>query len=375
MPSNEMTSSKVRRAHRKTRTGCTNCKRRRIKCDEQKPSCSKCLQRGFKCGYLTRHPDYDSQCSNGHGASPMVAPGTATDSPQPPASTHELPMRELRLLHHFTTSTYATLSPRGHVKTIWRVTVPKLAFSSDCLMRAILAISALHLSRLEADLDYQTHAIAYYDAALRSSTLAMLNISPETCSALYVCSELIFIFHLVHPYLSENPLLSPSNEVAPWLVLLRGIRTIADPFHDALLSGVLGPMFGTEPSTPDTVIMDSLDTFTAHLRKTHPEPDSDSDLQAYLVAIEELRRWSAGVDGHGFQWAVYVDESYISLLRQMKPAALVIFAHFARVVKKSDSNYWLRGWADRLVGVIYGTLDENHRLWIRPVLEEMGVAR
>ncbi|PLB48726.1 hypothetical protein P170DRAFT_455630 [Aspergillus steynii IBT 23096] len=361
MPSDEMASSKVRRAHRKTRTGCTNCKRRRIKCDEQKPSCSKCIQRGFRCGYLTRHPECDS---------PVAA---ATDSPQPPAPTHELPMRELQLLHHFTTSTYATLSPRGHVKTIWRVTVPKLAFSSDCLMRAILALSALHLSRLEGDLDHQAHAIGYYDAALRSSTLAMLNISPETCSALYVCSELIFIFHLVHPYLSGNPLLSPNNEVAPWLVLLRGIRTIADPFRDALLTGVLGPMFGTEPSTPDTVIMDSLDTFTAHLRKTHPE--ADSDLHAYLVAIEELRRWSAGVDGHGFQWAVYVDESYISLLRQMKPAALVIFAHFARVVKKSDSNYWVHGWADRLVGVVYGTLDESYRLWIRPVLEEMGVAR
>ena len=35
----------------RSRSGCEECKRERVKCDEKKPSCSKCLSRGFKCIY------------------------------------------------------------------------------------------------------------------------------------------------------------------------------------------------------------------------------------------------------------------------------------------------------------------------------------
>ena len=41
-----------RRRHSKVRTGCTICKRRRIKCDEAKPECMRCLKSGWQCeGY------------------------------------------------------------------------------------------------------------------------------------------------------------------------------------------------------------------------------------------------------------------------------------------------------------------------------------
>ncbi|ATZ57742.1 hypothetical protein BCIN_15g02830 [Botrytis cinerea B05.10] len=36
----------------KTRTGCWTCRKRRVKCDEKKPDCSRCEASGFKCdGY------------------------------------------------------------------------------------------------------------------------------------------------------------------------------------------------------------------------------------------------------------------------------------------------------------------------------------
>ncbi|KAE8150975.1 hypothetical protein BDV25DRAFT_153477 [Aspergillus avenaceus] len=355
---------KVRRPHRKTRTGCFSCKKRRIKCDEQKPSCLNCLRRGYNCEYLSRPLDSDNQDD------------AVTHTPSPGNDLPELPMTELRLLHHFTTSTYATMSSRENIKTIWRVTVPQLAFSCDCLMRAILALSALHLSRLEPEerrMQYQKLAVSHYDAALRSSTLTILHLSVENCHALYACSELIFLFNLVHPHLSPNPLLSYTNEVAPWLTLLRGIRTIAYPFVESLKVGVLGPLLAVnEGSAPDKTIIESLDVFDAHIRRSQITNPSTS---TYLAAIENLRQWSVDMDGHGFRWAVHVDEDYVSLLRRMEPEALVVFAHFALVVKKWDSNYWLRGWADRLVDAIHGALGDSHRAWIRRILEQFGMAR
>ncbi|KAI2641457.1 hypothetical protein GGS26DRAFT_4556 [Hypomontagnella submonticulosa] len=43
---------KRRTTHAKVRTGCTTCKSRRVKCDEKKPSCSRCERSGYLCaGY------------------------------------------------------------------------------------------------------------------------------------------------------------------------------------------------------------------------------------------------------------------------------------------------------------------------------------
>ncbi|KAI8630329.1 hypothetical protein F5Y19DRAFT_60123 [Xylariaceae sp. FL1651] len=46
--------TKRRATHIKARTGCLTCKRRRVKCDEAKPSCGRCEKAGYRCaGYET----------------------------------------------------------------------------------------------------------------------------------------------------------------------------------------------------------------------------------------------------------------------------------------------------------------------------------
>ncbi|CAH2351367.1 sterol uptake control protein 2 [[Candida] railenensis] len=49
-----------RKFHSKSRSGCSTCKKRRIKCDENKPSCMKCQHLGLVCGY-TLLPQQDNQ--------------------------------------------------------------------------------------------------------------------------------------------------------------------------------------------------------------------------------------------------------------------------------------------------------------------------
>ena len=40
-----------RKGHTKSRRGCYNCKRRRIKCNERHPECSHCTKAGLRCEY------------------------------------------------------------------------------------------------------------------------------------------------------------------------------------------------------------------------------------------------------------------------------------------------------------------------------------
>lgn len=43
---------KTRRTHKNSRDGCPNCRAKRIKCTEELPSCSNCVKKKYRCGYL-----------------------------------------------------------------------------------------------------------------------------------------------------------------------------------------------------------------------------------------------------------------------------------------------------------------------------------
>ena len=43
--------ARKRKIHTKSRKGCKNCKLRRVKCDEGKPQCEKCISYGVTCDY------------------------------------------------------------------------------------------------------------------------------------------------------------------------------------------------------------------------------------------------------------------------------------------------------------------------------------
>lgn len=48
---------KTRRTHKNSRDGCPNCRAKRIKCTEELPSCSNCIKKGYRCGYLDFSPE------------------------------------------------------------------------------------------------------------------------------------------------------------------------------------------------------------------------------------------------------------------------------------------------------------------------------
>ena len=50
-------STGKRKFHQKSRNGCLTCKKRRVKCDEQRPVCQKCQHMNLTCGYATNGND------------------------------------------------------------------------------------------------------------------------------------------------------------------------------------------------------------------------------------------------------------------------------------------------------------------------------
>ncbi|KAB5575679.1 hypothetical protein GE09DRAFT_600282 [Coniochaeta sp. 2T2.1] len=75
-------TSAPRLYHKKSRTGCATCKRRRVKCDEKRPSCTGCSRHGVTCTYPNSRPlagrhDSGSPAVSSHGLdrpSPSLEP-------------------------------------------------------------------------------------------------------------------------------------------------------------------------------------------------------------------------------------------------------------------------------------------------------------
>lgn len=79
-----------RRGHFKSRLGCFNCKRRRVKCNELRPSCSPCHRLGLLCEY------------------PNMAASSGTIRANPSA----LALQDLQFYHRFLTTAFPTLPLR-----------------------------------------------------------------------------------------------------------------------------------------------------------------------------------------------------------------------------------------------------------------------
>jgi hypothetical protein len=117
-----------RKGHTKSRRGCYNCKRRKVKCNETKPRCSNCIKAEVNCDY-PRGPQQEI-----HALGPIS---------QPQSTPTVFSMTDLKLFHHFIVVAYPHL-PIGADET-WKQEIP--AFAHE------VSIESHHGLHKHADID------------------------------------------------------------------------------------------------------------------------------------------------------------------------------------------------------------------------------
>jgi hypothetical protein len=267
--------------------------------------------------------------------------------------------------------------------------VPQLGFQYDFVMRSILSLSALHLARYRPEKRdmYISKAMHHHDVGLRIATSVLPNANEGNASAVYLFSALTLFYTLASPRTPSDFLLIGENGIAEWMVLVKGTSAIIESLHESLLKGSLAPMFtvGNERSRRRAEILAS----------TPPEGDPLYDLahlvqnaipnhpakEVYISAIEILRNsftfiYQQGTPGFEigdvFIWVFRVSDDYLQLLHRQEQEALVIFAYFCVVLRRLDSHWWAEDWSAHLISKIYSRLDEEHKLWVRWPVEQIG---
>ncbi|KAK3290353.1 uncharacterized protein B0H64DRAFT_479358 [Chaetomium fimeti] len=341
-----MMANTKRKAHHKSRMGCKNCKARKIKCDEKKPSCSNCTRRQVDCDFCT------------------------VGTPQPGVSPTGLNIADLELLHNYTTTTYLTLSESPVIREFYRNTVVQVGFDCDYIMRGVLALSGLHLAHHRQPMrdHYLAAAIRHHQAASQTAIPLVLDATPKTAQTLFLFSALTTYYALGWPRKSEDTLLLQENAGFPdWVYLLRGTKGLIERF-------VLREGPEAASSSAHAALAELEEAIAGR-------PLDDEALRGvYLMAIAELRRSFGQAEAcaahyemaDAFIWVFLVAEDLLPLLRTSTQEAVAIFAFFCVLLKKLDGHWWMQGWGGHLIAHAYDLLDDEGRLWIHWAVEEIG---
>ena len=298
-------------------------------------------------------------------------------SPLPALSTTELEMTNLELLHHFTTTTYATLSMDDDLREMWRLAVPRIAFSYEFVMHALLAISALHLNFLVApDKSYAVVAAGHHGKALGSLRTAFPALHKEHAEALYAASLLTARYVYACPPIVESSLPSAPR----WIPVFRGIYTIIHRGWDWMRQGELLPLLarkmhekGRDPS--DRIeFQGSLFDLSKRGAPGELDPDELEDdrvLEIYRAATAALKVswdlfWSIGPrEVAVFRWPSAMSDEFLRYIVEQRPRALVLLAHHCVMIGSLDEpEWWTKGKGIDEIKRIEGVLDERWKPWL-----------
>ncbi|CAG9992988.1 unnamed protein product [Clonostachys byssicola] len=275
-------------------------------------------------------------------------------------------VKHMKLLHHFTIFTASTLSNNSKVQEVWRMTVPRLSFSTHFVLYAILALASLHLAYLEEDQaqHHWSRGIELFQKALDGAKPAMQHITEDNCTSLYLFSMLTCYFVLARGYEYIPGVDEGEGGVLGWIFLFQGTKTLLTaPYPTILRSGPLGVMF--EVGEQRALLLDSTRRIECEalgmLREALQREVSDvQEMEVYAEAVRHLqlsynivyeqpRGLYEGTDV--FIWLFRTPPEYFNLLKRRRPASLAIFLCFAALIRQLHDTWWARDWGEGIIKI------------------------
>ncbi|OLN87863.1 hypothetical protein CCHL11_00141 [Colletotrichum chlorophyti] len=368
-----------KRPHKKSRSGCTPCKTRRVKsirpvsptvcnahfngqCDERTPQCTRCIRQGSQCDLLSSHRQ--------QVAAPRLYP-----SPIAVDTSLDLNMLDLELIHHWTISTYDSLTSSPLLRIFWLRNTVKVGFRCGFVMRAILALSAVHMGYHQPDQREVLlhHALTYHNMAAMGARESMDSVTRTENVEMW---ENLFLYSVLLIFYSRS-----EHHTPDWMAFFRGSRHLgqASESHQrssSLTHPLINYMMGMSRCRER---VSQASHFTTLLDRIHrlQNTRSASEQAAFMHATEELSLTFAVLSEfaetrdmlHAFLWISNVSDhrgDFIALLQDPTPSqeALVIFNYFCIIIQRIPARWWSERWVQGLKNGAFNLLDEEHKTWI-----------
>ncbi|KAL6818854.1 hypothetical protein GGI42DRAFT_14396 [Trichoderma sp. SZMC 28013] len=418
-----------RRAHTKSRTGCAECRRRRVKCGEEKPSCRHCFRRSIPCLYPSQDtlPLHSAKASSSPvsvvtaaaSKTPAATVARPPHSPLPAATSYpchsplgrveksdgaipNYTIKDMALLHHWTWSTSQSVADFPDVSRYWQTVFPQIAFEHTFVMHAILSLAALHQAYLYPERRKQLamEAMRYHNQAIHGFQRGIEHRNDGNSDALFAWSSLniIYVF-ATYGQLYDDVELDMTSAArksrilgAEWLPMVRGVEAILHPVYQRVRLGPLSSLLSTgnwdhlDPDSehvPDDKRFRNLSNIWAD-SGDHEIYDKALFLLrkalAYMKQFETMNTETAETLTYNRRlsgplvWMLTTPGEYFQRLHQRQPHAMLLFAYFGVVIHSLNGYWFFEGWGRNIVQVVDELLGEYWKPWTEWPKQVVGLS-
>ncbi|KAF2820480.1 hypothetical protein CC86DRAFT_411781 [Ophiobolus disseminans] len=346
---------------KKSRTGCVQCKVRRVKCDENRP-CGACTRYRVECSLLRYAPT--SLQARGHSANTedvQSTPGTSIDgasaSPDhesdrnyeksiacPIAATDHW-IHDLELMHHFTAYAYLTMPGHEATKQVWGFSVPQEAFKFPFLMHSILAFSANHLAHLNPQraTHFKLLSGTHHTNAVTTLNSTLPDMGPANCHAIFVAASMI----VVNAFADARS--HDLDSMIQVFQLIRGIDYVLQKSTPMIKKGPFAAIVTMTTNAPKPPPL--LSSFLVEIQASacSPTVDSSPDQIVRLKAAECLREsLQYAIDTSLYPalratmlWPISIDADFLDVLKtKADPEVRELLRKYCQIMEFAASEHW-----------------------------------
>jgi hypothetical protein len=304
-------------------------------------------------------------------------------SPRRPQESGEFNTQHLRLLLHWTTTVYRSVSRSEDLEGVWQHIIPRISLSHPFLLHGVLGLAALHLtltSTEKTERDNLIRAAEYHQSeAIKLFTPALTNMASPKCDAAFSLSLILVMFSFGFPLAVEPTFGSNSlDDIHHVFMFTKTMMNFSAGNYEIVKNGEVGRLAmleesGFELSDPSLSALSALYELNEQARRAN----AAHDYEIFHETIQRLEVPLASLNHGGglpssFMWIFLTPTAFFDLISQRDPLALIVLAHYCVPLHQLRANWWLSSWGYRVLDMVYKTLDSHLRSSLTWPIREIG---
>ena len=287
---------------------------------------------------------------------------------------------DLELMHHFTATTYKTLTGSQRAHHVFKEEIPRIAVRYPYLLHQILAISAFHIAYLRPESrskyalcgsQHQAHGMAGMREALSKDMTESNNYALVAASSLLMFS--LFASRLNEDQRAESS--SHLHSMLDFLAVFRGTAALdmfavehlqkfpSQDFYDPTMPGI---------EEHDPLLLPSMRMNLGRIRSQIHACSGDtlefknildSGLGCLLDCTQNMPGSSLFTSPQQrilYLWPLMVSNEFLDLMRKHTPPALVVFLHYCVILQLTEKESWIMdGWSHALASAVSAQLRDS----------------
>jgi hypothetical protein len=259
----------------------------------------------------------------------------------------------------------------------------KVALGFSFLLHGVLAIAALHLSRLEPSrgTHYLQQAERHHDIAMAQFQSDIKDMNEENWQAVLLFSHMLFVYSFALPVGTQTDVEQLLDGIYQNFALTRQTRPMVRDVYQKMQESKFRSIVPQDAHNidldqgPIETELVKLRKFSEVARNLYPADINEAYCKAILMleVIYDVAERSpvSPSDSLLKVWVHMTPPRFMELLSERQPGALIILAHYAVLFKRSHRYWYFDGVAEQMLHVAEALVPGEWKTWLEWPMEQI----